>query len=54
MKGLVIVMANLKPRALAKFMSNGMVVCASNADHTDVKIIRPQGAISERAYLEGH
>lgn len=41
MKGLVIVMANLKPRPLAKFMSNGMVVCASNADHTDVKIIRP-------------
>lgn len=54
MKGLVIVMANLKPRPLAKFMSNGMVVCASNGDHTEVKIIRPQGAISERVVLEGH
>ena len=54
MKGPVIVMANLKSRPLAKFMSNGMVVCASNADHTDVRIIRPEGAISERVYLEGH
>lgn len=54
MKGLVIVMANLKPRPLAKFMSNGMVVCASNADHTDVKIIRPEGAVGERVFLEGH
>ncbi len=54
MKGPVIVMANLKPRPLAKFMSNGMVVCASNADHTDVRIIRPQGANSGRVYLEGH
>ena len=30
MKGPVIVMVNLKPRPLAKFMSNGMVVTASN------------------------
>lgn len=51
MKGLVIVMANLKPRPLAKFMSNGMVVCASNADHTDIRLIVPNGQIGERAYL---
>lgn len=36
MKGKVLVMANLKPRPLAGFNSNGMVVCASNADHTVV------------------
>jgi len=34
MKGPVIVMANLKPRPLAKFMSNGMLICAENVDHT--------------------
>lgn len=34
MSGLVIVMANLKGRKLAGFESNGMVVCASNGDHT--------------------
>lgn len=51
MKGPVIVMANLKPKPLAKFMSNGMVVCASNADHTDVEVIRPEGANSERVFL---
>lgn len=54
MKGLVIVMANLKPRPLAKFMSNGMVVCASNNDHTQVHIIRPEGKISERVFLDGY
>ena len=36
MTGKVIVMANLKPRPLAGFNSNGMVVCASNAEHTNV------------------
>lgn len=43
MKGKVIVMANLKPRPLAGFMSNGMVVCASNADHTVVELLIPEG-----------
>ena len=41
MKGPVVVMVNLKPRPLGGFPSNGMVVCASNGDHTDVEIIRP-------------
>lgn len=54
MKGPVVVMVNLKPRPLGGFPSNGMVVCASNGDHTDVEIIRPQGANSERIYLEGY
>lgn len=30
MAGKCLVMANLKPRPLAGFQSNGMVVCASN------------------------
>ncbi len=51
MKGLVIVMANLKPQPLGGFPSNGMVVCASNAEHTDIEIIHPEGNVSERVYL---
>ena len=41
MKGKVIVMANLKPRPLAGFNSNGMVVCASNHEHSQVELIIP-------------
>lgn len=43
MKGPVIVMVNLKPRPLGGFMSNGMVVCASNADHSQIVLIKPLG-----------
>jgi aminoacyl tRNA synthase complex-interacting multifunctional protein 1 len=45
MKGPVLVMVNLKPRPLAGFPSNGMVVCASNADHTQVELLIPEGQI---------
>lgn len=42
---MVLVVANLKPKKLAGFPSNGMVLCASNADHTDVKFVEvPAGA----------
>lgn len=42
---MVVVVANLKPKKLANFPSNGMVLCASNADHTDVKFVDvPAGA----------
>jgi len=54
MKGKVLVMVNLKPRPLVGFPSNGMVVCASNADHTNVELLIPDGEIGERVYLEGH
>jgi len=54
MKGKVIVMANLKPRPLAGFLSNGMVVCASTPDHTQVELLIPEGELGERLYLEGH
>jgi tRNA-binding EMAP/Myf-like protein len=53
MRGKVIVMANLKPRPLAGFNSNGMVVCASNHEHTKVELLVPEGIIGERLYLEG-
>lgn len=33
-EGLVMVFVNLKPRKLADLMSEGMVMCASNEDHT--------------------
>jgi aminoacyl tRNA synthase complex-interacting multifunctional protein 1 len=51
MKGKVLVMTNLKPRPLAGFNSNGMVVCASNADHTVVELLIPEGEAGERVYL---
>lgn len=54
MKGPVIVMVNLKPRPLAGFPSNGMVVCASTPDHNSVELLIPEGNIGERVYLEGH
>jgi len=54
--GLVLVMANLKPRKLAGFMSNGMVLCASNDDHTAVELLRPDpnSKVGERVLLEGY
>lgn len=51
MKGKVIVMVNLKPRPLGGFPSNGMVVSASTAEHTDFELVHPEGEISERVYL---
>jgi tRNA-binding EMAP/Myf-like protein len=51
MRGKVIVMANLKPRVLAGFTSNGMVVCASNHEHTKVELLVPEGPLGERLYL---
>lgn len=40
----VVVLANLKPRALKGIMSHGMLLCASNEDHTVVvPLAPPQG-----------
>jgi aminoacyl tRNA synthase complex-interacting multifunctional protein 1 len=36
---LVLVLCNLKARKLVGFSSHGMVLCASNSDHTDVKMV---------------
>jgi len=55
-EGLCIVFANLKPRKLADLMSQGMVMCAGNDEHTAVEIMRPaEGSkIGERVQLEGN
>ena len=41
----MLVLANLKARKLGGFNSHGMVLCASNDDHTDVKFVEvPAGS----------
>ena len=50
----VLVIANLKPRKLQGFESNGMVVCAVAADGKSEFIEPPEGAApGERVYCEG-
>lgn len=42
---LVIVLCNLKPREVKGILSNGMVLCSSNPDHTEVApLIAPVGS----------
>ena len=52
----VLVLCNLKARNLVGFPSHGMVMCASNDDHTKVEFaVPPEGAkIGERVVFEGH
>jgi len=38
---LVLVLCNLKKRNMVGFPSHGMVLCASNSDHTDVRLVNP-------------
>ena len=40
----VVVVANLKPRKLANFMSNGMVLCATGPDGKVEFVTPPEGA----------
>lgn len=51
----VLVLCNLKARSLGGFPSHGMVLCASNDDHTAVEFAAPpEGAkIGERVCFEG-
>ena len=37
----VLVLCNLKARKMVGFPSHGMVLCASNADHSEVKFVNP-------------
>jgi aminoacyl tRNA synthase complex-interacting multifunctional protein 1 len=55
-EGLVVVFVNLKPRKLADLMSEGMVMCASNPEHTQIELMRPPegSVIGERIQLEGN
>ena len=52
---MVLVLCNLKARNLGGFPSHGMVLCASNADHTAVEFAVPPEAakIGERIVFEG-
>ena len=50
---LVLVVANLKPRTMQGFKSEGMVLCASNADHTEVKFVEVRRGRAGRAEREG-
>mmetsp|Transcript_25709 Transcript_25709/g.57416 ORF Transcript_25709/g.57416 Transcript_25709/m.57416 type:complete len:441 (+) Transcript_25709:18-1340(+) len=52
----VVVLCNLKSRKLVGFPSHGMVLCASNADHTAVECMEPpeDAAIGERIKFEGY
>jgi methionine--tRNA ligase beta chain len=52
----VVVLCNLKKRALVGFPSHGMVLCASNADHTSVECMEPpaDAKIGERVTFEGY
>ena len=52
----VVVFANLKPAKLAGIMSEGMVMCGQNLDHTQVECMRPHNdtPIGERVALDGN
>ena len=55
MKGKCVVFYNLKPRPLAGNMSNGMVICSQNKEHTSVSLIRPDDSakLGDRVTLLG-
>lgn len=52
---MVVVLANLKPRNMRKIKSFGMVMAASNEEHTQVEPISPPEAAApgERIFFEG-
>mmetsp|Transcript_14353 Transcript_14353/g.15520 ORF Transcript_14353/g.15520 Transcript_14353/m.15520 type:complete len:607 (-) Transcript_14353:1243-3063(-) len=52
---LVLVLCNLKSRKMVGFPSHGMVLCASNSDHTDVRLVNPpvDAKIGERVTVPG-
>jgi len=52
----VVVLMNLKPRALKGITSNGMLLCASSADHSHVDPLAPPGgsSVGDQITFEGH
>lgn len=52
---LVVVLANLKERTMAGFKSQGMVLCASNPDHTAVQLLAPPSVakVGDRVVFPG-
>lgn len=55
-KGLVVVFANLKPRKMADFMSNGMILASSNSDKSKIELVRPpeNSKVGDRIQLTGN
>ncbi|EDO08580.1 tRNA binding domain containing protein [Babesia bovis T2Bo] len=51
----VCVLSNMKPKNLRGRVSNGMVLCVSNADHTQIELLHPANGtpIGERVTIEG-
>lgn len=49
----MVILANLKPRNMRGIKSNGMVLCASNAEHTAVEPLAPPAgaAVGERVWF---
>lgn len=42
----VVMITNLKPRRVGSFVSEGMVICAENEDHSVVELVEPpEGAL---------
>ena len=52
---MVVVVANLKAANLKSVKSHGMVLCGSNAEHTQVELLDPPAGtkIGERVMVEG-
>uniref|UniRef100_A0A7R9WGY5 glutamate--tRNA ligase n=1 Tax=Pseudictyota dubia TaxID=2749911 RepID=A0A7R9WGY5_9STRA len=52
---MVLVLSNLKARKMVGFPSHGMVLCASNEDHTEVKFVSPpvDAKVGERVTIPG-
>lgn len=49
----MVIVANLKPRNMRGIKSNGMVLCASNEEHTEVEPLAPPegAAVGERLWF---
>lgn len=50
---MVVIVANLKPRNMRGIRSNGMLLCTSNPDHSEVEpLVVPEGAkVGERVWF---
>lgn len=55
-QGLVLVLCNLKKRNLGGVPSHGMVLCASNTNHTEVEFVvpPPKAKVGERVMFDGY
>lgn len=43
----IIVIVNLAPRKMRGIESNGMLLASSNENHTEVKLVEPEGEVGE-------